>query len=247
MMHDTPFIYSAKLNRDSITGSAYPFDIPIVQTFDKLDFHPDVTFIVGENGSGKSTILEALAVKMGFNPEGGTKNFNFSTRPSHSDLYKYLTIHKHHMHPENHFFLRAESFFNVATNIDEVDKNGYSNRSLLPLYGGKSLHEQSHGESFFSLFLYRFGSNGLYLLDEPEAALSPNRQMAMLAKIHQLIGQNCQFVIATHSPILLSYPNAIIYEIDENGFSQVEYEETEIYTTTKYFLNHYKTMHKQLF
>lgn len=244
-MNDTPFVYSVTLIKDAINYDVYPFNTPIIKSFEKLEFHPNITFIVGENGSGKSTILEALAVKMGFNPEGGTKNFNFSTHASHSELYKHLKVHKHHIHPDNHFFLRAESFYNVATNIDEIDKNGST--PLLPQYGGKSLHEQSHGESFFSLFLHRFGSNGLYILDEPEAALSPNRQMAMLAKMNQLVHQNCQFIIATHSPILLSYPNALIYEIDANGFSKVKYEETEIYTTTKYFLNHHQKVIGDLF
>lgn len=231
------FLYSAIIKYDDIPLDEYPFNLPFIATLN-LKFHPNVTFIVGENGIGKSTLLEALAIKMGFNPEGGTKFINFATRESHSELYRYLRLYKNHRHPENHFFLRAESFFNVATTIDSV--NAIHN------YGGKSLHEQSHGESFFSLFMHRFGKDGFYILDEPEAALSPNRQMSMLVRIKQLIDQNCQFIIATHSPILLSYPDAIIYQINEKGIEKVAYEDTEIYTTTKYFLNNYKSMHNQL-
>lgn len=233
------YLYSITLDLQTSDRVDYPFNLPIVQKMNVLNFHPNVTFIVGENGSGKSTLLEALAIKMGFNPEGGTKFINFSTRESHSDLYHYLRLHKYHQHPENHFFLRAESFYNVATTIDNV----FATHN----YGGKSLHEQSHGESFFSLFTHRFGPNGLYILDEPEAALSPNRQMALLARMHQLIQQNCQFIIATHSPILLSYPDALIYEISERGMDTVNYEESDLYMTTKYFLDNYKKIHKELF
>ncbi len=243
MKNKTPFIYSATYEKDIERQNEYPFNIPIIKALKKLEFHENVTFLIGENGSGKSTLLEALAIKMGFNPEGGTKNFNFSTRESHSSLFKYLKIHKHHIHPENHFFLRAESYFNVATEVDILDKI----EPLLHYYGGKSLHEQSHGESFFSLFIHRFGENGLYILDEPEAALSPNRQMAMLARMHQLIKQNCQFIIATHSPILLSYPNALIYELRDKKIEKVKYEESELFITTKYFINNYQKMHKGLF
>ncbi len=249
MKNKTPFIYSATYEKDIERQNEYPFNIPIIKALKKLEFHENVTFIIGENGSGKSTLLEALAIKMGFNPEGGTKNFNFSTRESHSELFKYLRIHKHHIPPENHFFLRAESYFNVATKIEIEDKEVYEFYvpPIINSYGGKSLHEQSHGESFFSLFLNRFGENGLYILDEPEAALSPNRQMAMLARIDQLIKQNCQFIIATHSPILLSYPNALIYELRDGKIEKVKYEESELFITTKYFINNYQKMHKELF
>ena len=241
------FIYKVIINKDQIDANSYLLSVDAIKATKEVIFHPNVTFIVGENGSGKSTLLEALAVKTGFNPEGGTKFLNFSTRDSHSDLHEYLNVHKNHIHPKNHFFLRAESFYNVATRIDEADKDDSRHIPLLPLYGGKSLHDQSHGESFFSLFIHKFGENGLYILDEPEAALSPNRQMAMLSRMHELVSQNCQFIIATHSPILLSYPDAWIYEISDDRLTKVDYEDTEIYTTTKYFLNHYKSMHEKLF
>jgi predicted ATPase len=244
MSTQSSYIFSLRINIDD-RPKGYPFDLPVINSLDALQFHPNVTFIVGENGTGKSTLLEALAVKMGFNPEGGSRFLSFATRETHSQLHRYLTLHKHHIHPENHFFLRAESFYNVATEIDILNKEG---PPLLPQYGGKSLHEQSHGESFFSLFMHKFGANGLYILDEPEAALSPGRQMAMLSRMHELVQQNCQFVIATHSPILLSYPGAVIYEINDEGIiKETDYEETDIYTTTKYFLNHYKSMHAKLF
>jgi len=237
------YIYSAKLNDDISNDDSYLSNIPLLLNMGEILFHPKVTFLVGENGSGKSTLLEALAVKSGFNPEGGTKFFNYCTRESHSKLHEYLIIHKHHVHPRNHFFLRAESFYNTSTEIDRLDKI----MPLLQHYGGKSLHEQSHGESFFSLFMHKFGEDGLYILDEPEAALSPNRQMAILARMNELTKQNSQFIIATHSPILLSYPNAIIYQIENDKLREVKYEEAEIYETTKYFLNHYKNMHDVLF
>lgn len=212
----------------------YPFSLPVVRNLERTLLHPHVTYIVGENGSGKSTLLEALAITQGFNPEGGTVNFNFATRPSHSDLHEYLRIAKSGKRAQNGFFLRAESFFNVATAIDEI---GVTNS-----YGGKSLHEQSHGEAFFSLMKHRFGADGLYILDEPEAALSPNRQMSMLTLIHDLIKQGSQFIISTHSPILLSYPNATIYEIGEKGLQQVAYEESETFQVSKRFINEYEKM-----
>lgn len=225
----------------------YPFNLPAIRNLDtQLKFHEAVTFIVGENGSGKSTLLEALAVSQRFNPEGGTKNFNFSTRASHSNLSDYIRVAKSPKHPKTGYFLRAESFHNVATEIERLDSEppipGVNSPPIIHSYGGASLHEQSHGESFFALMKNRFGKEGLYILDEPEAALSPTRQMAMITLLHQLVAQNCQFIIATHSPILLSYPNATIYEIRDNGFEKVNYEDTDTFALTKAFLNNYKNM-----
>jgi len=223
------FIKSVLLKREHVPSfSGYPFHLPAIATLTELSLKKQVTFLVGENGSGKSTILEGIAAAYGFNPEGGTKNFNFSTYKTHSCLEDYLTIVKGGFRPEDGFFMRAESFYNVATKIDEL--------GLMNSYGGKSLHEQSHGESFLSLFLHKFRGNSLYLLDEPEAALSPARQMTMLARMHQLVLEGCQFIIATHSPIIMAYPNACIYELDENGYREVLYEETEHYQMTKSFL-----------
>ncbi|MYN29230.1 AAA family ATPase [Duganella levis] len=204
----------------------YPFSLPAVRHLNTLPLHPKVTFLVGENGSGKSTLLEAIAVAFGFNPEGGTKNFGFNTRASHSELHQYLRLVKGVKQPRDGFFLRAESFFNLATEIERLDQ-GALGPPVINSYGGKSLHEQSHGESFWSLVMHRFGGNGFYILDEPEAALSPQRQLALLSRIHQLANENSQFIIATHSPILMAYPDADVFHCSDAGLKRVHYEDTE--------------------
>ena len=235
------FIRSIKLNTDKIQSfDEYPFNLPIIKNLDKIKFHPNVTFIVGENGSGKSTILEAIAAAYGFNPEGGTKNFNFSTNDTHSCLYDFITLVKGVKMPKDGFFLRAESFYNVATNIDELNLQSPS-YSFMNSYGGKSLHKISHGEAFFSLIMNKFTGNSVYILDEPEAALSPIRQMSLISRIDELVKKGSQFIIATHSPILMAYPNSIIYEIKED-IQKVKYEDSENYNITKEFLNNYKKM-----
>jgi len=230
------YLLDVRLRRERVPSfDTYPFSLPAVKELGTLKLHPKVTFIVGENGSGKSTLLEAIATSWGFNPEGGTKNFNFGTRRSHSELHAFLTLAKSVKRAKDGFFLRAESFFNVATEIEELDK-GPGGPPIINSYGYKSLHEQSHGESFFALIMKRFGGNGLYILDEPEAALSPSRQLAMLSRIHQLVGLNSQFIIATHSPILMAYPDADIYQIDESGLIKTAYEKTEHFLVTKSFI-----------
>lgn len=208
--------------------SKYPYSLSAIKDLSRIDFHPKVTYIVGENGTGKSTILEAIAIACGFNPEGGTRNINFSTNNTHSDLYKNIKLIRGVKRPNDGFFLRAESFYNVATNIDDVD--------VSRAYGGISLHAQSHGESFLSVIKNRFSGNGLYILDEPEAALSPSRQMSMLVIMNELVQKNSQFIIATHSPIIMSYPDSIIYELN-NGIKEVMYKDTEHYKITKNFLD----------
>lgn len=216
-----------------------------------IELNDTVTYFVGENGTGKSTLLEAIAVNFGFNPEGGTLNFSFSTYDSHSELYSLIKLTKGYLRPKDGFFLRAESFYNVSSYIEELDSDMYANAlGAAPVkdsYGGISLHEQSHGESFFSLVMNRFGGKGLYILDEPEAALSPMRQMSMLARINELVKDDSQFIIATHSPILLAYPNAVIYELDENGMAKAEYERTQTYLNMKNFLDRPKKMINILF
>ncbi|MFV0478015.1 MAG: AAA family ATPase [Parahaliea sp.] len=202
-------------------------------------------FLVGENGTGKSTFLEALAIASGFNAEGGTKNFSFSTRISHSSLWKYVRLSRSYQRPKDGFFLRAESFYNVETEIEKLDK-GPDGPPIINSYGGISLHEQSHGESFFALMMNRLGGQGLYILDEPEAALSPTRQMAMFARMHQLIADGSQFIIATHSPILMAYPNSKIISLDSGEMNEVKYEDTDHYTVTKHFLNNHLSMVNQL-
>ncbi|GGY54456.1 hypothetical protein GCM10007387_40940 [Pseudoduganella albidiflava] len=230
------FAISMALLRDTVPDfERYPFSLPAVRHLDKLTFHPAVTFIVGENGSGKSTLLEALAVALGYNAEGGSRNFNFGTRASHSQLHEHVRIARGYRRPRDGYFLRAESFFNVAT---EVERLGIP----LDSYGGRPLHEQSHGESFMALLTHRFGGQGLYLLDEPEAALSPQRQLAALARIHQLVKGGSQFIIATHSPILMAYPDARIYACLPDGLRRTDYEDTEHYQVTLDFLRNPRRM-----
>lgn len=236
------YIYDIQLRRERVPSfDEYPFSLNAIRNTYSIDLHPKVTFFIGENGSGKSTLVEAIAVACGFNPEGGSKNFNFGTHDSHSPLHEYLRISRRSKRPKDGFFLRAESFFNVASEIENLDESG-SGPPIINSYGGISLHEQSHGESFMALFLNRFGGKGLYILDEPEAALSPTRQMAMITRLHDLVKDDSQFIIATHSPIILSYPDAKIYNLGEDGLTEVRYKETGHYQITREFLNHPEKM-----
>jgi predicted ATPase len=231
------YVLALKLRRHKVNSfDEYPFSLPVVRHLDTLELQPAVTFLVGENGSGKSTLLEALAVAWGFNPEGGTRNFRFGTRASHSVLHDYLRLIKSSRRPRDGFFLRAESLFNLATEIERLDAEP-GGPPIINSYGFQSLHEQSHGESFFAVMMHRFGGHGFYVLDEPEAALSPSRQLAMISRIHQLVRMHSQFVIATHSPILMAYPNSRIYQIGANSLEQVSWRDTEHYIVAKRFLN----------
>jgi len=229
-----PFITSVSLMDERVPSfDDYPFNLPAVaglRAMGELRLHPAVTFLVGENGSGKSTLLEAMAVALEMNAEGGGKNFNFQTRPSHSPLFDAIRLGRDwRRRPADTFFLRAESFYNVATEIEKLGVSGY---------GPRPLHEVSHGEAFLALFTNRLRANGLYLLDEPEAALSPMRQMAFLTALHDLVTDGaCQAIIATHSPIVLAYPDAWIYQFTPTGIARVEYKETEHYRVTRQFLD----------
>lgn len=228
------YIKRIRLIRNRVTSfEKYPFALPSIKTMDELSFHPNVTFFVGENGMGKSTLLEAIAVAAGFNPEGGSFHFQFSTYDSHSPLDEYIRLIKGVKRPQDGFFLRAETFYNVATHIEELDSE--PGPRVIDSYGGVSLHQQSHGESFWATFMNRFRGNGIYLLDEPEAALSPLRQLSMLAHMHELVRQDSQFIIATHSPIIMSYPNAKIIELTEEGAKATTLEETHHYRIMKQF------------
>lgn len=240
------YVLEVRLLREKISSfDQYPFSLPVVEKLDSIQLHPAVTFLIGENGAGKSTLLEALAIAWGLNPEGGSHNFQFSTRDSHSNLSNYLRLIKGIHRPKDSFFLRAESFFNVATEIERLDQEP-GGPPLIHAYGGTSLHEQSHGESFFTLLMERLRGHGLYLLDEPEAALSPTRQMAMISRMHELVTDKSQFIIATHSPIIMAYPNAQILLINEAGIQPIEYIETEHYGVTRDFLNHHQRFMKEL-
>ncbi len=226
------FIRAIRLKRDRIASfDAYPFAVPAIRGLTELRFESPVAMLVGENGSGKSTLLESVAVAWGFNAEGGTVNFRFATRETHSSLSEYLVLERGATRPKDGFFLRAESFYNVASQIDGL--------GVVGSYGGKSLHEQSHGESFLTLATERFRGRGLYLLDEPEAALSPSRQLALLVRIHDLVQSGSQFIIATHSPLLLAYPGAELFSMEGDGIRNVAYEETEhFYVTRRFLLDH---------
>ena len=219
--------------REGWDDAVYPFNLPAVRTLHSLAFHPNVTFLVGENGSGKSTLIEALAVAWGFNAEGGGREHQFETRASHSPLHRFVRPVKSPQRLQDGFFLRAESFFTTASYLESVGGRRY---------GQASLHEQSHGESFFALFENRFIGDGLYILDEPEAALSPSRQLSFLAKMHELVLARSQLIIATHSPIILGYPNAWIYQVSEHGVDRIEYEDTDHYQVTRNFLTRREMM-----
>ena len=232
-----------------IPRSNYLARLPVVKHLQQaggLSFHKNVTFFVGENGVGKSTLIEGIAVSMGFNPEGGTINFNFSTRDSHSDLFQYMTVSRGYRKFKDSFFLRAESFYNVASNIDELDSESTIGPKIIYSYGGVSLHKQSHGESFMALVENRFAGNGLYILDEPEAALSPTRLMQLMCHIKRLADNGSQFIISTHSPILMTLPGAEIFEISKEGITSVDYRDTEHYLVTKRFMDAPEKMLEQL-
>lgn len=211
----------------------YPFDLPIIRQIESagvLAFPSSVTFLVGENGSGKSTLLEAIAVAYGMNAEGGSKNFQFSTRESHSMLYQSVRLIRKGNIPDDTFFLRAETYYNIASEVDDL--------SLARYYETDSLHHLSHGEGMMSIIMHRFRDNGLYLLDEPESGLSASRQMALLRELTILAQEkNCQLIIATHSPILLAMPHAAILNISDEGIEQVAYENTQAYNDMKAFMD----------
>ena len=236
------FVHDIRIDLEGLRkNGSYVNDLPFIRYLASESIHlkSPVAFFVGENGSGKSTLLEAIAVSAGLNPEGGSRNFNFSTRESHSDLCRYLRLSRKAGEKwKDSYFLRAESFFNVATNIEELDRGpSLDDWKVIDGYGGRSLHEQSHGESFFALMKSRFRGKGFYILDEPEAALSPARQIAMLHIMRDLVEAGSQFIISTHSPILTAYPGSQIYEFSEMGLVETSWKNTSNYILMKRFLS----------
>ena len=228
---ETAYVRAVGFGPDASCGRGYPWELPAITALaDEIKLHPRVTYLIGENGSGKSTLLEAIAAAAGMNVEGGSSNFNFSTRESHSELWTAMRLVRGIHRPATDFFLRAESFFTAATYLEGLGEN-----SLRP-YGAVSLHEQSHGESFLAVMINRFDPNGFYLLDEPEAALSTQNCLTCLRRIHELVQQNSQFIIATHSPIILAYPDATIYSCGEDGVTEIDYEDAEPVRLTSSFL-----------
>ena len=236
------YLRSVSLRREEVASfDVYPYNIPAIRALDTLELDPAVTFFIGENGSGKSTLVEAIAVAAGFNAEGGSKNFNFATRSTESELHEHIQLVRGMKRERDGYFVRAESLYNVATQIDDLRVGGY---------GERSLHAQSHGEAFLALALHRFRGNGLYVLDEPEAALSPQRQLSLLVIIDQLVRQRAsQLIIATHSPILMAYPRARIYLLGapSGAIETIRYEDTEHYQVTRDFLIDRKAFLRQLF
>jgi len=227
----------------------YPFSLDIIKNLKEISFPTQVTFFIGENGTGKSTLLEAIAYHAGFGAEGGSKNISFKT--SADDVYSGVQNLADHLvlswrqKPKDGYFFRADTFHNVANYLDYLERE--CGGGAYNSYGGNSLHNQSHGEGFFSFFKNRMGKGGFFILDEPEAALSPQRQLCLLVLIKQLCKDfNTQFIIATHSPILLAYPEATIYSCDDH-LKQITYAETSHYQITKDFLNNPDLYLKNLF
>lgn len=234
---------------EPIEPSSYLNAIPAVQHLcraGELCLNSRMTILIGENGTGKSTLLEAIAIAYGFNPEGGTLNFSFATENSHSELYRHIRLGKRRR-PRDGFFLRAESFYNMATYIDRHDADPESGGPIITGFGGVSLHQQSHGESFLAAVQHRFGGQGLYLLDEPEAALSPQKQMTLLVELKQLADADSQIILSTHSPILMAIPGAEVWELTGEGMRRVDYRATEHFTVYREFLNHPERMLSYLF
>jgi predicted ATPase len=241
------FIKSVNLKKDRVESfDKYPYSIPAIKHLELLPLDEKVTFLIGENGSGKSTLIEAIAVLAGFNAEGGTKNYDFSTKNTHSKLYCDLQVVRGVRRERDGYFLRAESYFNVATEIERLDEGG-GGAPIISYYGGKSLHEQSHGESFLALIKHRFREESLLILDEPEAALSPLRQLTLLKRMNELTQSGCQFIIATHSPIIMAFPSATIYQLDAQGIAPIAYEETEHFRITLDFLRSQDSFFRHLF
>lgn len=239
------YIRAIGIDWDAVPPSSYLRDIPALRLSQPLTLSSPVTFLVGENGTGKSTLLEALAVACGLNPEGGSANYAFATYDSHSELHAAIRLVRNPLKPRHAYFLRAESFYNVATQA-EYYRDGDDEKAFYARYGGRALHRQSHGESFLALAQGEFRPGGLYLLDEPEAALSPQRQLSLMVLLHELGQAGAQFIVATHSPILLGLPNAQIISFDDGEMHPCRYEDTDSYRITELFINSRERLLREL-
>lgn len=231
------FIQGVLFEWNEIEPNSYTRAIESLRDVEKIEFQSPVSLFVGENGTGKSTLLEAIAVAHGFNPEGGTKNYVFSTYDSHSELCDAIRIAKGYRKEKWGYFLRAESFYNVATQEEKYADIAHPSMQY---------HKKSHGESFLDLAQDNIKPNGLYLLDEPEAALSPQRQLTLLTQIYKCANDGAQFIIATHSPILLGIPNAQIFCFDNGKIHTCTYEETDSYKITEMFINNRQSLLQKL-
>lgn len=241
---DNKFIRGIQIDWNAVEEDSYLREISCIRNLTELEFHSNITFFVGENGTGKSTLLEAIAVAYGFNPEGGNLNFRFSTFDEVSDLNRAIRLTKGYRRPKSNYFFRAESFFNVASKAEDY-RDGEIKEKYYARYGGKSLHEQSHGESFLAYF-QSFDQAGLYIMDEPEAALSPQRQLTLFIQIANMAKHDSQFLIATHSPILLGIPGAEILSFDDGEVHPCSYEETDSYQVTEMFINNREALVRRL-
>jgi len=226
---------------------AYPLNLPALRNVRSLPLDPAMTILVGENGSGKSTLVEGIGVAAGFNAEGGSANFRFRTQRHEPELARHLRLVRNPVRPSGGFFLRAESFFNVATEIERLDEEPGGGGRIGPAYGPRPLHEVSHGESFLSLALYRFRPRGLYVLDEPEAAMSPTGCLALLRRFADLARAGCQFIVATHSPVLMAFPGALIYELTGDGPRRTSWADVGHVRIMREFLDQPEAVLEELF
>jgi predicted ATPase len=228
----SPFLLGFRLTASA--AGDYTDELPALRPVERIALDPRVTFLVGENGSGKSTLVEALAVALKLNAEGGGRSyqFGFTTRRTHARLHRRLELEWASLPPRNSFFLRAESVFNLATAIENTGSVG----EMQKVYD-RPIHEQSHGESFLDIALNRLAPNGLYLLDEPEAALSVRGQLALMQRMHELLEEDCQFVVATHSPVLVGFPDATILLLEDDGVCAIDYDAVPQVELTRSFLD----------
>lgn len=239
------FVFEMQLAK-TMPRNGYPYEVLAIQEILKQDgrlpFTAPVTFLSGDNGTGKSTILEAIAVAYGINPEGGSQNFNFSTVESHSDLYEHVRLIRKGDIPRTKFFLRSETYYNVASELEELGRDPLQGGLAHASYGHQPLHTRSHGEGLLAIIENRFGDRGFYLLDEPEAGLATSRQFALLQEMHRLVKSGSQLIIATHSPVIMSYPGSVIYQFSQEGIEELPLEETMAYKETKLFYDDYQRM-----